>query len=67
MISRQLFHWDVPLQDERGRTKTFRLSAYWSPAFEGVRETVAQAAAVMATVKEGVQHHAVGIPMPVVA
>lgn len=41
---RQPFIWEVKLQSQDGQEITEKVSAFWSPAYEGVKESIALAA-----------------------
>jgi len=43
--------WEVELQTPEGKTTTEKVSAYWSPTFDGIKESVANAARCAATIR----------------
>ena len=43
-LDRKPFQWEVKLQAQDGKELTEKVEAYWSPEFEGVKESVALAA-----------------------
>jgi len=49
LLKRKLFEWVVTLQSTAGEIKEVSFKAYWSPRFEGVADSVAQAAAIQET------------------
>lgn len=62
---RKPFIWEVKLQAaEGGETYTEKVSAFWAPVFEGVKESIALAARCQATIrnKGKVQFQAIGEP-----
>lgn len=56
--------WEVKLQAKDGETYTEKVSAFWSPVFEGVKESIALAARCQATIrnKGKVQFQVLGEP-----
>lgn len=56
--------WEVKLQSPDGKEYTEKVSAYWSPTFEGVKDAVALAARCAATIrnKGKVQFQVLGTP-----
>jgi hypothetical protein len=56
--------WEVTLQADDGKTYTEKVSAFWSPVFEGVKESIALAARCAATIrnKGKVQFQVIGEP-----
>lgn len=64
-FERKPFIWEVKLQASNGETVTEKVSAFWSPVFDGVKESIALAARCKATIrnkKEGLQFQAIGEP-----
>lgn len=62
---RKPYVWEVQLQASNGETVTEKVSAFWSPVFDGVKESIALAARCKATIrnkKEGLQFQALGEP-----
>lgn len=61
---RKPFVWEVKLQAEDGKQYVEKVHAFWSPVFEGVKESVALAARCQATIrnKGKVQFQALGDP-----
>lgn len=62
---RKPFIWEVKLQSAGdGETITEKVSAFWSPAFEGTKESIALAARCKAAIrnKGKVQFQALGEP-----
>lgn len=56
--------WEVKLQADDGKTYTEKVSAFWSPLFDGVKESIALAARCQATLrnKGKVQFQVLGEP-----
>lgn len=53
-MERVRFKWAAPIANlETGQALTLEVSAYWSPDFEGVRNSVSEAACAMAYVESG--------------
>lgn len=50
-FERQPFVWEVELQSQDGKTITEKVQAFWSPAFDGVKESIALAARCKATLR----------------
>ena len=64
-IERRPFEWEVDLQSSAdGKTITEKVFAYWSPTFDGIKDSIALAARCKATIrnKGKVQFQAVGEP-----
>lgn len=63
-LDRQPFVWEVELQAKDGQTTKEKVQAFWSPVFEGVKESIALAARCQATIrnKGKVQFQALGEP-----
>ena len=61
---RKPFVWEVKIQSQEGKEYTEKVSAFWSPVFEGVKESIALAARCQATLrnKGKVQFQALGEP-----
>lgn len=61
---RKPFVWEVDLQSQDGQTITEKVHAFWSPVFDGVKESIALAARCKATIrnKGKVQFQAIGEP-----
>jgi len=43
-LNRQAFQWEVQLQSPDGKEITEKVEAYWSPDYDGVKESIALAA-----------------------
>lgn len=50
-FERKPFVWEVELQASNGETVTEKVQAFWSPLFDGVKESIALAARCKATVR----------------
>lgn len=62
---RKPFEWEVTLQQgSDGQTITEKVLAFWSPTYDGIKESIALAARCKATIrnKGKVQFQAVGEP-----
>ena len=61
---RRPFIWEVKVQSPDAKEYTEKVSAFWSPSFEGVKEAIALAARCKATIrnKGKVQFQALGEP-----
>lgn len=64
LSERHAFEWEVELQSPDGKTITEKVRAFWSPAYEGVKDGIALAARCKATIrnKGKVQFQAVSEP-----
>jgi len=50
-FKRQPFVWEVTLQAQDGKEYTEKVSAFWSPSFDGVKESIALAARLKAWIR----------------
>lgn len=50
-FERKPFIWEVELQTTDGQTRTEKVQAYWSPAYEGVKSSIELAARCAATIR----------------
>lgn len=65
MISdRKPFEWSVKLQSQDGKELTEKVTAFWSPAYEGIKESIALAARCKAWLrnKKKVNFQVIGEP-----
>lgn len=63
-FERKPFIWEVKLQAADGKEYLEKVSAFWSPLYEGVKDSIALAARCQATIrnKGKVQFQALGEP-----
>lgn len=66
-LNREPFEWEVQLQADaggEGKTLTEKVQAYWSPTFDGVKESIKLAARCKARIrhKGKVNFQAIGEP-----
>lgn len=61
---RKPFEWEVPLQAKDGKTYMEKVSAFWSPDFDGVKDSIAIAARCKAWIrnKKNVEFQIIGEP-----
>ena len=63
-FERKPFVWEVELQSQDGQTIKEKVQAFWSPVFDGVKESIALAASCKATLRQkgNVQFQVLGEP-----
>lgn len=63
-FDRKHFVWEVKLQSPDGKTMAEKVSAFWTPDFEGVKESIGLAARCKAAIrnKGKVQFQTLGEP-----